>query len=256
MNWDTKRKLVYALAFSVTILAIAVFFMRGILFPEPTCFDTKHNGYETGVDCGGLCALMCSQEVNPLSVVWSKAVRSGPGVFDYVGMVKNTNIDNASREIGYKFIAYDDEGNQINELSGSTTPPLDGLFPIIVQSVQSSKIPGSVTLIINDGPHYKVLESPTSPTIRIMDRKYEPGLIPRVYATLMNTKRIEIRNLKVRVVLFDQNDNAYAVGETVIPEFSKEGIRDISFTWDEQLPGAPARIGIYPIFNPFEAIGY
>lgn len=256
MNWDTKRKIVYALAFSVTVLAIAVFFLRGILFPVPSCSDKKQNGYETGVDCGGVCALKCTQEVNPLSVVWSKAVRSGPGVFDYIGMVKNTNIDNASHEIGYKFIVYDDEGNEINVLAGSTTPPLDGLFPIIVQSIQSSKIPSRVSLVLSDGPHYKVLESPTSPTIRIMDRKYEAGLIPRVYATLMNTKRIDIRNLPVRVVLFDKDDNAYAVGETLIPEFPKEGVRDISFTWNEQLPFSPTRIGIYPIFNPFDTIGY
>ena len=73
---------------------------------------------------------------------------------------------------------------------------------------------------------------------------------------IVNTKRLEINNLPVRVVLFDDKDNAYAVGQSLIPYLEKEGAQEIIFTWDEPLPVPPTRIGVYPIFNPFEALSY
>lgn len=256
MNWDTRRKLVYALAFVTGVIALLVFLLRGVLFPEPTCNDRKMNGFELGVDCGGACSLKCTQEVNPLTVLWAKALYAGSGMYDFAGMVKNTNIDNASRELGYVFTAYAKTGEVMTELSGSTTAPLDGSFPIIIQNIPLKSEPGKVALRLIDGDHYKVVESPTSPTLKILERRYESGQIPRVYATVMNTKRVEITNLPIRVVLFDQDDNAYAVGETILPALSKEGVREVVFTWNAPFPIAPTRIGVYPIFNPFDAVEY
>ncbi len=257
MNWDTKRKVIYALAFGTAVIAGALFLLRGVIFPEPSCIDRRQNGFELGVDCGGVCALRCAQEVNPLAVVWSKAVPAGGnGLYDFVGMIRNTNIDNASYEVGYTFTSYDEEGMVTVQLSGSTTLPLDGMFPVIIQNIPLSKEPVRVSLTINDGPHYKVQESPTSPTVRIVERRYEAGTISRVHAVVMNTKRLEITNLPVRVVLFDANDNAYRVGQTIIPVLPKEGVQEVVITWNEAFLVTPTRIGVYPIFNPFDALGY
>ena len=256
MNWDTKRKAQYFISFATFVIAIVVFFARDIIFPEPTCFDTKQNGYELGVDCGGTCSLRCTQEVKPLTVEWSKALPVAKGLYDFVGMVRNTNIDNASKELTYTFVAYGDEGQELSTLSGKAITPLDGTFPIIIQNISLDQKPRSVALTLLDGNHYKVIENPSSPTIRILERRYEPGVIPRVYVTIMNTKRLEITNLPVRVVLFDAYENAYAVGQTLVPVLPKEGVQELTITWNEPLPYAPSKIGVYPIFNPFEGVGY
>jgi hypothetical protein len=253
--WELKRKVIYGLAAFISICAISVLLLRTVLFPAPTCFDGKKNGFEVDVDCGGTCNLMCKQEVKPLTIVWSKAVKASKNMYDLVALVSNNNIDNSAKQIGYMFILYDEQGGIMGTFSGSTTPPLDGTFPIIIQNVPLEKAPKNVVTSLTDGPHYKVLESPASPTIRILSRKYEAGTIPHVYATIANTKRVEINNLPVRAVLFDEQDNAYAVGQTVIPYLGKEGVQDIVFTWGEPLVAAPTRISIYPIFNPFDAKG-
>ena len=252
--WEFKRKLLYALSFFIIICAIVVFFMRGILFPAPTCFDGKQNGFETNIDCGGECQRMCQQDVNPLSIVWAKAVKSGKEMYDLVALVTNSNIDNASHEIGYSFDVYDENGALMKTVSASTTAPLDGKFPVIIQNVRLSSPPINTVATLADTLHYKVNESPTSPTIKVLARRYEAGQIPRIYVTIANTKRIDIRNLPVRVLLFDADDNVYAVGQTVIPELLKEGVKEIIITWNEPLPHPPTRIGVYPIFNPFEAL--
>jgi hypothetical protein len=256
MSWELKRKLVYAVAAIIGVSAVSIFLLRDTLFPAPTCFDKKQNGFEAGVDCGGGCFLRCSQEVSPLTVLWAKTVRGGKGVYDLVAMVNNNNIDNSSLETGYTFTMYDEQGNVSGYFSGSTTAPLGGKFPIIIQNIPLKKSPTNVLLSLSDGLHYTVKESPSSPTIKIVTRRYEAGQTPRVYATVMNTKRVEINNLPVRVLLFDEKDNVYAVGQTVIPFLGKEEVKEIIITWNESLPVFPTRIGIYPIFNPFDAIGY
>jgi hypothetical protein len=252
MNWDTKRKVLYALATTVALLAISIFLLRDTLFPEPTCIDGKQNGFEAGLDCGGVCVLRCEHEVKPLSVLWSKALQSGHQIYDLVALISNPNIDNASQVLGYTFTVYDEEGGLVTTLSGSTTAPLDGKFPVIIQNVSLSKKPSNVVATLNDTSHYKVQENPRSPTVRIIGRRYEGGLIPRVYATIANTKRIEIRNLPVRVLIFDEKDNVYGVGETFIPYLPKEGVHDAVITWNESFPYPPTRIEVYPVFSPFE----
>lgn len=256
MNWDTKRKLLYALSLTVVISALIVLTMYDTLFPAPRCNDGKQNGYETGVDCGGGCALRCTQEVSPLSVVWAKSVRSGKNLYDLVALVSNANIDNASQELKYTFTLYDDVGKVLGSLSGTTVAPLDGKFPIIMQNVPLAKAPKNVVATLTDGPHFTVEENPTSPTVRVLARRYEEGSIPRVYTTIANTKRVEINNLPVRVLLFDAFDNVYAVGQTIVPVLPKEGVQELIMTWNEPFNQKPVRIEVYPIFNPFEAIGY
>jgi hypothetical protein len=256
MDWELKRKFTYIFTLLVICAGFTVFLLRGIIFPEPTCVDHKQNGYESGVDCGGICSLRCTSDISPLTVLWAKAVHSAKGRYDLVAMINNSNIDNASHEVGYTFTLYDDKGMVSGTFSGSTTLPLDGKVPVILQSVPLAKAPSNVVATLNDTEHYRVRESPTSPTIKVLSRRFENGSIPRVYAMIVNTKRLEINNLPVRVVLFDEKDNAYAVGQSLVPHLEKEGAQEIIFTWDEPLPTPPTRIGVYPIFNPFEALSY
>lgn len=252
--WELKRKILYTISFAVIICGALVFFARGFLFPAPTCYDGKQNGFESNIDCGGECERICQQDVYPLSVVWAKAIKSGKDMYDLVALISNSNIDNASKELGYTFNVYGPDGNIMKTLSASTTAPLDGKFPVILQGVNLPVSPVNTVATLSDTLHYKVNESPTSPTIKVLSRTYEAGQIPRVYVTVGNTKRIDIRNLPVRVLLFDTDDNVYAVGQTVIPELLKEGTKEIIITWNEPLPVPPTRIGVYPIFNPFEAL--
>lgn len=246
----------YASAVLLCVTSLSVFLLRDVLFPAPTCVDGKRNGFELDVDCGGSCALRCSSEVTPFTVTWSKAIKASKDKYDLVAMINNTNIDNASVEVGYTFEVFDASARSMATFSGSTTAPLAGKFPVILQNISLPSLPSTVVVTLNDGPHFSVKESPSSPTIKVLDRRYEPGTIPRVYATIMNTKHKEITNLPLRLVLFDDKENAFAVGQTIIPVLPKEGVSEIVVTWESPLPHPPTRIGVYPIFNPFEAIDF
>lgn len=251
MNWHTRRRLIYALAVLLTVSAVTVYVLRDTLFPEPSCFDNRQNGFEVGVDCGGTCSLRCTQEVIPLTTKWSRALRTSSGTYDLVAMVSNKNINNAPRSLAYVFTAYDAEGAVLKQLFGTSTAPIDGDFPVIIQNVQLSQMPASVSAQLFDGPHFTVQEKPTSPTLRTSGIRYEAGVIPRVYAILTNTRRITIENLRVRVLVYDANDNVYAAGETLIPFLDKEESKNISYTWNAPFKEYPTKIRIFPIFDPF-----
>lgn len=256
MEWSTRRKILYALAITIVMVAVAIFTLRDTLFPLPSCVDGKQNGYESGIDCGGVCALRCTDEITPLSVLWAKAIRSSKGVYDIVAMVNNANIDNASMEIGFTAAVYGKDGRFMATFFGSTTAPLAGRFPIIIQNIPLDREPGNVIATLSDGPHFSVKENPSSPTVKILGHRYEQDSISRVYAVVSNAKHLDINNLPVRVVLFDEKNNAFAVAQTVIPSLQKEETKEIVFTWNEVLFTVPSRIEVYPIFNPFEAIDY
>lgn len=253
MDWNTKRKLVYAFAISALLITFFLYIFRDTLFPSPTCFDGKQNGYESGSDCGGTCSLRCSEEVIPFSVEWTRAIPTSSSTYDLVAMVSNKNIDNSSRALGYYFLVHNDSGDIVAEIIGTTTSPIDGEFPIIKQNIHLSEMPKEIVVKLTDGPHFTVAEKPTSPTLRVLNTRYEEGGIPRVYSTILNTKRLTLSNLPVNVVLYDGDNNAFAVGETVIPFLDKEESKDISFVWNRPFAQAPASIRIYPIFNPFSA---
>lgn len=251
MDWSTRRKFIYILAVIVTVSAVTVYSLRNVLFPTPTCFDGKKNGYEIGVDCGGICSLKCSSEVNPINVVWSQALETSPNVYDFVALISNKNIDNTSYQLGYTFIAYDENGNEIATVIGATLVPVNTDFPIIKQNIPLDKKPKEVIVKLSDGSHFVVAEKPTSPTISTVNTKYEAGDTPRIYSTVVNNKLLAIYNLPIRVVVYDINNNAFAAGETIIDYLDKEDTRDISFTWHKSFVKVPSKIIIYPIFDAF-----
>lgn len=251
MKWAQRRKIVYGLSVGVFVIAIAVYFSKDLLFPTPTCTDTKQNGYETGIDCGGACALRCTTEVQVERVVWAQALPTGPSTYDLVALVANKNIDTASENVSYRFTVYNTSGEVLLVATGTALTQLDSEFPVIIQNVTLPEEPKNVIATLITGKYYKVTNTTLTPLTRTTNIRYEKTDVSRVYATVANATREPFSNLPVRVLLFDIEGNAYAAGETVIPYLDKESSKMVSFTWGSVFPKDPSRIRIYPIIDPF-----
>lgn len=252
LEWAKKRKIIYGSLALITVILVCIYAFRDVLFPTPTCFDGKQNGFETGLDCGGACSLRCTQDVIPLIVSWARALPTSSSTYDFAAVITNKNIDNAPRDVAYTFTAYNREGKELYKVDGTTIVPIDGDFPVVAQNIALPEAPHEVSAVVaSNVPHYTVLEKPTTPTIRVVGTRYEAGSIPRVYATLINTKRLSFVNLPVRVLLYDAEGNVYAAGQTIVPALGKEGTREIVFTWDRAFPVAPTQIRVFPILDPF-----
>ncbi len=251
-TWSARRKLIYGLGVLIVIILIAVFSLRNVLFPTPTCFDGKQNGYEAGVDCGGSCSLRCSSQIIPLSVSWARAIRTSSTTYDLAGLIGNRNVDSSTQAITYTFSIYGPDGTLMAQMNGMTPVPVDGDFPVVVNKVFLPAPPSSVSLTVpGNALFYHVTESATNPTLRVTSTRFEEGAIPRVYATIVNTKRLRLKNVPVRAVLYDEQGNAFAVGQTIIDSLDKEGVANVVFTWNTAFSFPPTKIRIYPILDPF-----
>ena len=251
MNWATRRRVIYAVTTIITLIAVFLYFYSDKLFPAPTCFDKKMNGYETGVDCGGVCSLMCTQEINPISSKWALALRTASTTYDLVSLISNKNINNSPLGLNYKFTVYDKLGSVILEKIGQTLVPVDSDFPVIIQNVDLKTPPANTTISFANERHYKTLEKPTSPTIRVINTTFENSSIPKVYVKIQNTKFSTVKNISVRVILYDSNQNAIGAGETFIDSLKGEEQKDLVFTWNYPFSERSPQIRVYPILNPF-----
>lgn len=252
MNWAAKRKIVYAVAVIIFSIVFAVYQARGILFPTPTCIDQKQNGFESGIDCGGSCALRCEQEVVPVSVEWSRAIPVSSDTYDFAAMLANRNTNSAPLNVEYQFTAYNKAGEVILSLRGETLVPADGDFPVIVQNIELSEQPYQVVAHVSQPSQYAVSDAAKRVQVRVKSTRYEGGATPRVYVVLDNLTQRSFLKLPLRVVAYDEYNNAVAVGESIVPSLEKEEEKEIIFTWPEPFSTTPTKLRAYPVLSPFQ----
>ena len=245
MQWATKRRLLYGTVTIIFTVAVSAFVVTRYILPNPSCFDTKKNGFEVEVDCGGTCTLKCSSEVIPLKVTWARALPVSTSTYDIVGLIENKNINNAPHDVVYQFTVYDKEGTSIYTHNGTTTISVEDELPIIIQSVHLSGVPYKTVLTLPPVKHYTAQEKSQTPPIKTLHIREEDGDIKRVYVTIKNTQQITFANLPVRIILYDDNNNALGVGETFVSFLDKEEQKDLVFTWKLAFPKIVSRIDVY-----------
>lgn len=251
MEWSTKRKIIYALSAFICLGAIAVFIFQNILFPDPSCVDKKRNGFESGVDCGGICSLRCENEIIPLQALWSRVLPAGSSTYDIVGLVQNKNINNAPIKVPYTFNIYNTSGAVIKTIHGTTTVPVEDDAPIVIQNVPFSETPARSVLSLEKVNHYLAKEKVATPPIRTVRTRFENGAIPRLYASIQNVTQTPFASLPVSVILYDENQNAIGVGETVVQYLDKEEQKELVFTWNQEITGSVSKIRLYYELKPF-----
>ena len=245
MEWATRRRLLYGIVTVIFTLALSAFVVTRYILPDPTCFDNKKNGFEVDVDCGGTCSLKCSSEVVPLSVIWSRALPVGTSTYDIVGLIENKNINNTPRDVPYKFTIFNKNGDQIFARFGTTTIAVEDELPIIIQNISLNDMPYKTVLTLMPTKHYTAVERNPVPPIKTLRTRQEEGDIPRVYVTVKNTQQLTFTHLPVRIVLYDDDNNALGVGETFITFLDKEEQKDLVFTWKQPFSMPISRISVY-----------
>lgn len=253
MTWAFKRQF-----FDIVIL-ILFFSVSGflIVYPSinktPTCIDNKKNGDETGVDCGGLCLRACIAEVDPVSILWSRAFRVIPGRYNAVAYLENQNRNAVISKINYRFRFADGNNVYIGKREGSTYVPPSGRFAIFEPGIDiGNSIPVYTTFEFTQVPEWiqvsqekinelKVLVS----SINLINEDTSPALS----AVIKNNSFFTIREVDVVAILYDENGNAVSASRTYLDELVPEAVKDIHFTWPEPLPSKIVEKEIIPMYN-------
>lgn len=257
ITWALKRQILY-----VSIL-IGFFAILGflIIYPklnkEPTCSDGKQNGFETGVDCGGMCARACIAEVDPISVIWTRAFRVIPGRYNAVAYLENHNKNAAVSKINYRFRFADANNIYIGKREGSTFIPPGGNFAVFEPGIDiGNSIPVYVTFEFTQVPSWiqvaqdKIDQLKISVSdITLMDESTNP----RLTATVTNNSLFVIPEVTVVVVLYDAAGNTVSASRTYLEVLGPEQKIQVNFTWPEAFVAPIVVKEIIPMFNIFSA---
>ncbi len=250
MSWGTTRRntVLFAIILFVGIPIAAIAF---ILFYEPAnCFDTKQNGSETGIDCGGSCQLLCTNQMVEPVVLWERSFRVSDGVYNLLAYIENPNTNGYVRNAQYSFKMYNKEGVLIGERVGQVSIAPKSARPIIENGVKTfEQIPTKVSFEFTAPLTYEQAK-PKDSLVVIKDEIIEnTEKSPRVKAKIQNLSLKKLENIDVIVLVYDVFDNVLGTSSTFVKTLNPEEISDIVFTWPQVFTDEVGRIELIPIYE-------
>ncbi|MBI5077904.1 MAG: hypothetical protein HZB11_00865 [Candidatus Yonathbacteria bacterium] len=242
MDWSKRRKIIYAIGFAAAAILLAAYPVYRLISKPPTCFDEKQNGTETGVDCGGGCALMCVSDVKAPRTVWAKAFPLGGSYYDLGAYVENVNTNAGVKNLRYTIRVFD-IGNQIlTEKKGETELAPASATLLFETNVALSGNPDRVVIVFEteDLTKWTRASMPHSIILTKNQSLINTDAKPRFDAVLVNTDPInDVANLALGAVIYDALRNPVAVSKTYVSLIPKGEERNIFFTWPNRFTKNP-----------------
>jgi hypothetical protein len=256
MTWALKRQITYVLIIFIFFSIFGFFISYPYLNKEPVCNDGIQNGDESGVDCGGSCALACLAEVDKISLLWSRTFQVVPGRYNAVAYLENQNTNTAIYKINYKFRFADKDNVYIGKREGSTSIPPGGKFAIFEPAVDlGSSVPVYTTFEFTEVPVWvkvsKEKVEQLSFTVRDINL-VDVDTAPALSAKITNNSLFIVPDLNVVVILYDELGNAVSASRTYLDSLRAEESADINFTWQEIFSAKIVTKEIIPMFNIFD----
>ena len=220
----------------------------------PTCTDTKKNGDERGIDCGGACTKICQNDAAPLVIKWSRSFKVGEGIYNSFAYLENQNVQAAAQIIYYEFNLYDANNIFITTRKGSTYVPPNSRIGIFEPAVNTGKRVPKNTLfkLLSTADWEKVTEDESKQVI-FAEATIPTNLeiSPRLSLVVENPTVNLTRNIDVFAIIYDADNNALGLSKTIIDSMSSGTKKEVNFTWREPFAGEPKRTEIITQVNIF-----
>lgn len=235
MTWSQRRKLIYISGIILFFLIVVVLPLAIHFYKAPTCFDGKQNQDELGVDCGGVCSLLCPAQYVPLNVLWSRFSKVDEGDYNVLAYIENPNLDATANNLNYVFKLYDKNGVLLRERIGQTFAPTNKIMAVFEADMQTgNKIPARVEFSFTSKAVWfkqdsqKSLVSSLSLSQSVLSRT---DSAPRLSAILTNKTANEIKNIEAIAIVYNAEGNTIAFSRTVIDSISGKDSLTINFNW-------------------------
>jgi len=215
-----------------------------------SCFDGTQNQDEVGIDCGGACVKFCPSQVSDLIILWSRSIKVTDGVYDAVVFIENPNVEAGIRKIAYSFKLYDTDNILIAEREGKTFVNPNDQFAILEGHVETGKrILARTFFEFQEVPQWIRVDN-EKPDLLVKNKKIEAlKAQPKLKATLVNRSFLDLENVVLTVLLFDEEDNVFAVSKTEVDVLAQNSSQDIVFLFPQALAHTPLRINVIPRVN-------
>src|SRR3989344_4093788 len=208
-QWSAKRRFVYGGGFILVVAVIFAGIAYGVFYRTPTCSDGKQNGTETGVDCGGGCTLLCTNDALAPIVLWSKIFNVSGNVYTAVAYVENPNINSKNSAAGYQFKIYDTQNKLIVTKVGQTSIPKNKKFALFeVGIVLKDSKPKSADFAFTSFSAWEK-DNTKEPDISITNSTLlSSTTLPRLEGTVSNNSSISVPSLELAVFVLYSKEKA------------------------------------------------
>ena len=255
ITWAFKRQIFYV----VILVSFFSFFGFLIFYPKlnkaPTCSDGKQNGNETGIDCGGSCLKACIEQVDAVSILWTRAFKVVHGRYNAVAYLVNHNRNAAVEKINYRFRFADSNNIYIGKRDGSAFIPPGGNFAIFEPGIDiGNSIPVYVSFEFTQMPQWFQVSQEKINQLKILVSNIQlvdETTFPKLSAAIINNSLFTIPNMNIITILYDASGNAISTSRTYLDKLNPLQDTNINFTWPEPLPGIVVKKEIIPMYNIF-----
>ena len=234
MTWAGKRKLTYISGIVLVFLLVVVLPTIIHFYKAPTCFDGKQNGDELGVDCGGVCTLLCSAQYAPLNVEWTRFSKVSNGVYNVLAYIENPNINAEANNLAYTFKLYDKNGLLLREKSGLTFAPADKVMAVFEAGLLTgNQVPARVDFSFTSKAVWLKQTSQASGLSVSQTVMSRLDSAPRLSAVVSNSTTRPVKNIEAVAVVYNDQGNTMAFSRTIIDAVAANGSQNINFNWPE-----------------------
>lgn len=226
------------------VLSIATF------YESPSCADKKQNADEEGIDCGGSCVYLCTELMQPPTVLFTKTLDNGAGRTDVIALVENKNIYAAAKAVPYRVQLYGKDQVLLQEVSGTIDLPPGVTVPVFIPDVIAGRHTISNSFLTIESSDVKWFSfSANSRVVPLVSNVRISGTVgaPRIEAVLNNPSVAILSNVRAIAIVRNDKKEVIAASSTVLPSVPAQGQATALFTWNQEFSSVPASVEVVPV---------
>ena len=136
MSWAARRRFFVLLIVGAIAATFIAVLSIATLYKSPSCTDGVENQGEAGIDCGSPCALLCTNQQHPPTVLFTKAFTdTSTGRTVVVASVENKNNTSAAKNVPYRAILYGENQTLIQSVSGTFDLPPGATATVFIPNI-------------------------------------------------------------------------------------------------------------------------
>lgn len=252
--WAARRKGIIFFIFFLSLIVVIGIPSYFLFQSKPDCFNSKQDGNESGVDCGGSCTLLCTPETLPIIERGSaRLLKIATSTYVTTILIENPNINGVVERAPYTFAVF--KGVDRDPIAvfegetyigrGTTFALFEGPFALEESADYRAVFDWGENLVWEKSQDDVPLLS-----VEDINRSLTLDSLPRLEATVVNDQDKDEFNIEVVAILSNSEGNTIASGKTFIDVLRAHESVPVVFSWPTQFVEEPVSIRVLPHVLP------
>jgi hypothetical protein len=237
MSRRLRKQFIYGFFYLIILALIGSWFYGRFFRAVPSCFDRIQNQNEEGIDCGGVCANICTAGAAPIELVGSVFYGfPDEAHIELMAKIQNPNSDLAAANFPYLFRLFKADGTSADVNGSSFIYADDVKYIIEVGGLPPGITSSSVSRVeFSAGPAAGIQwvkpEGFTKPQVKVRDQQISTTLSGvEVDGHIANEGTIDVRQVTIGAIFYDTLGQIIGVSKTQLDTVVAGDVRSFSIT--------------------------